>query len=190
MAKRMSIADLEKMGLVDMGNGVYAPKGSVKPNTVKRTIQRRINVPAELVAKQPVIETPNFTINSPVESFLTIDGVVAGLNGKDGLMRSHWTNIKKIKDLYCAIITQHMKEGKVRKHGGEVIINYVGYKSLLMDWDNFCASFKHIGDSLEKCGVILKDNPKIVRKFLPEQIKCKRSEQKVIVIISDYVPST
>jgi hypothetical protein len=54
-----------------------------------------------------------------------------------------------------------------------------------MDWDNFCSSFKHVGDALVKEGVILDDNPAIVVSFVPEQLKCKRADQKVIVIIED-----
>lgn len=125
------------------------------------------------------------TINKPNESVLKIDGLVAGLNGDKGLMRAHWSNNKKQKDLYKLIINQHLQEGKIKKHEGQVSIQYIGYKSVLMDWDNFGASFKHIGDSLVKCGILVDDNPKIVTQFIPQQIKCIRAEQKVIVIIKD-----
>jgi flavoprotein len=55
-----------------------------------------------------------------------------------------------------------------------------------MDWDNFAASFKHIGDALVSNKVIKDDKPGVVVQFLPEQIKCKRVEQKVVIIIEDY----
>ena len=55
-----------------------------------------------------------------------------------------------------------------------------------MDWDNFCASFKHLGDALVKADVIKDDNPRIVTKFVCDQIKVsKRIEQKIIIKIKD-----
>ncbi len=139
----------------------------------------------KLTPKQPVVNTPDFVITSPLESFLTIPGLVAGLNGSKGLMRGHWSAIKKQKELYQQIAKDQLKEGKIRRHLGQVKVTYVGYKSCLMDWDNFCASFKHIGDALVKEKILVEDNPKIIQEFLPKQIKCKRVDQKVIVIIED-----
>ena len=123
--------------------------------------------------------------DKPEVSRIEIPGIVAGLNGSKGLIRSHYHTQKKQKDYYQMIVQDHLNQGKARKHTGPVEINYVGYKSRLMDWDNFCASFKHLGDSLHKCGVILDDNPKIVKKFLPEQFKSKQKDQRVIIIIKD-----
>lgn len=119
------------------------------------------------------------------KSILTIDGIVPGLNGDKGLMRNHWSNIKRIKNIYKEIIRLHLKDGKITKHEGKVNITYIGYKSILMDWDNFCSSFKHIGDSLVKANIITDDKPSIVIKFTPQQIKCKRIEQKIVVIIEN-----
>jgi hypothetical protein len=130
--------------------------------------------------------TSTTTISTINESVLSIDGLVAGLNGDKGLMRSHWSNTKKQKDLYQMIIADHLREKKIRRHEGKVTIQFIGYKSVLMDWDNFCSSFKHIGDALVKSNIIVDDKPSVVIQFIPQQIKCKRVEQKVIVIIKDY----
>lgn len=119
------------------------------------------------------------------DSVLTIPGIVDGLNGSDGLMRSHWSKGGRLKKLYCKIIRDHLLENKVRKHKGKVIVEYVGYKSILADWDNFGSSAKFPMDCLVKEGIIKDDKPAVVVKFLPQQIKCKRSEQKVVVIIKD-----
>ncbi len=135
---------------------------------------------------QPTKISDNFSLNKPTESVLKIDGLVAGLNGDKGLMRSHWSNTKKQKDLYGMIIKDHLRENKMRKHEGTVSIQYIGYKSVLMDWDNFCSSFKHIGDALVAANISTDDNPSVVIEFIPQQVKCKRVEQKVIVIIKDY----
>jgi Holliday junction resolvase RusA-like endonuclease len=121
-----------------------------------------------------------------LDQVLTIEipGIVPGLNGDKGLMRSHWSETKKMKKLYCQIIKDQLP-AKYRFEGA-VSIEYVGYKSSLMDWDNFCSSAKHILDSLVKCGVIINDNPKIVKEFLPKQVKCSRASQKVEVIIRNF----
>ena len=116
-----------------------------------------------------------------MRTVITIKGIVPGLNGKHGLIREHFRNAKKRKNLYTILC----REQNPNKHPGKVIIHYIGYKSILMDWDNFSASFKHIGDALTDLGVIVDDKPSIVVQFLPEQIKCKRIEQRVEIIIED-----
>ena len=112
---------------------------------------------------------------------IVIKGIVHGLNGKHGLIREHYRTAKRKKELYTTMIKAQTKN----KHTGAVIIKYIGYKVVLMDWDNFAASFKHIGDSLVNCKVIVDDKPDIIAEFLPKQIKCKRKEQKIVVIIDD-----
>jgi hypothetical protein len=113
---------------------------------------------------------------------IIIKGVVHGLNGKHGLIREHYRTAKMKKDLYTTLIKGQTKN----KHTGKVIIRYIGYKIVLMDWDNFAASFKHIGDSLVAAGVIVDDKPAIVTEFLPNQIKIsKRDQQRIEVIIED-----
>jgi Holliday junction resolvase RusA-like endonuclease len=117
-----------------------------------------------------------------METVIQIDGVVNGLNGKNGLIREHFHQAKKTREKYKFIIMSQTRN----RHRGKVCVEYIGYKIRLMDWDNFSASFKHIGDALVKSGVIKDDNPKIIVQFLPEQIKVsKRIEQKVIIKIKD-----
>ncbi len=184
MSKRNSTQVTEQW-LLDKGYS-QNKDGSWQPPTLKSKFIQSLKDKEEIsTPKQPVNINLQFHYNKPLESFVEIHGVVAGLNGPEGLMRGHWTKIKKIKELYATIIRQHLKEGKVKKHIGEVRVRYIGYKSHFMDWDNFCASFKHIGDALVKEGIIKEDNPKIITQFLPEQIKCKKVDQKVVIIIED-----
>lgn len=116
-----------------------------------------------------------------METVIIIEGLIAGLNGSDGLMQEHYSKGIKKKKKYQAIIRSQTRN----RHLGQVSITYIGYKSVLMDWDNFAASFKYIGDSLVKTKVIVDDNPKIVRPFIVQQIKCKRKDQRVEIIIKD-----
>lgn len=174
----------ESRGYTKNNDNSWSPP-TINSNYIREKKGLPVKTETKLIVKQPIIKTPDFVLNSPLESFLTIPGIVAGLNGSKGLMRGHWSNTKKQKDLYCQIIKDELTAGKLRRHEGKVKVTYIGYKSALMDWDNFCASFKHIGDSLVKQKIIKEDNPKIVVEFIPKQMKCKRIDQKVIVIIQD-----
>jgi Holliday junction resolvase RusA-like endonuclease len=116
-----------------------------------------------------------------LKTIIIIDGIVDGMNGSEGLIRESFKAAKRKKIKYGYIIRSQTKN----RHPGQVVIRYIGYKSALMDWDNFAASFKHIGDALVKCGVIVDDSPKFVRPFKVEQIKVPRKDQRVEIIIED-----
>lgn len=116
-----------------------------------------------------------------METIIQIDGVIPGLNGPTGLIRQHFHKAKEVRLKYQFCIMSQTKN----KHKGPVVIEYIGYKVKLMDWDNFSASFKHLGDALVKSGVIKDDKPQIVTKFIVDQIKVNRDEQKVIIKIKD-----
>jgi len=192
MSKKSSTSwsheDLIKRGYRQNNSGGYDPPAIkskyIQSLKLKSNIEKIIDTPKHTIQKKWQ-EIDGFTYNKPKESFIEIHGVVAGLNGPEGLMRGHWTKIKKIKDLYCTIVRQHLAEGKARNHEGKVRVKYIGYKTMFMDWDNYCASFKHIGDSLVKEGIITDDSPKVIIEFVQQQIKCKREDQKVVIIIED-----
>jgi hypothetical protein len=116
-----------------------------------------------------------------MQTKIIIEGIVHGLNGKHGLIREHFHTAKRKKEKYKMLIQSQTRN----KHKGKVRIDYIGYKSRFMDWDNFAASFKHIGDSLVAAGVIVDDKPSIIIEFHPQQIKSKIKEQRVEVIITD-----
>jgi Holliday junction resolvase RusA-like endonuclease len=116
-----------------------------------------------------------------MRTVIVIEGSIAGLNGKDGLMREHFRKGMKKKEKFQFLIRSQTRN----RHAGKVSITYVGYKSVLMDWDNFAASFKYLGDSLVKTKVIIDDNPSIVSQFIIKQVKCKRVDQRIEIIIED-----
>lgn len=108
---------------------------------------------------------------------------IPGLNGNDGLIRQHYMAAAKVKKKYISELLPY----KRYKFQDKVVITYVRYSTHLMDWDNHCASFKHLGDALVKSGIIKDDNPAIVVEFIPKQIKVKtRKEQKTLIIIEEY----
>lgn len=53
-----------------------------------------------------------------------------------------------------------------------------------MDWDNAAGSFKLIGDALVQCGILLDDNPTVIKEFIVKQERVrKRNEQGFTVKI-------
>lgn len=103
-----------------------------------------------------------------------------GLNGPDGLMRNHYKNVAKVKERIAWEI-RGQKEGPTITE--PVRVTYIRHTARLMDWDNACASFKHIGDAMIDAGIIADDSPKIIAEFVPRQIKCQQGEQRTEIII-------
>lgn len=89
-----------------------------------------------------------------------------GMNGSDGLIRMHYTKRKQVKDIVIADISSQVKN---ISFAGKVRIIYTRFSSKYMDWDNFCSSFKQIGDALKDCKIIIDDNPEIIFEFIPKQ---------------------
>lgn len=97
---------------------------------------------------------------SPKIVKLVFDIALPGLNGKDGLIRSHFTKRKALKEkIKWMIVEQGFErvEGKVR-------VTYKRVSNRLMDWDNLASSSKILMDCLVDYGIIKDDSP----KFIPE----------------------
>ncbi len=88
--------------------------------------------------------------------------VTQGLNGKDGLMRMHWSKKKKIKEQLTWLILAQSRA----RHPGRVRLSYHrNYKARPMDqFDNLPASMKIWVDSIIAAGLIADDSP----DFIPE----------------------
>lgn len=127
-------------------------------------------------------------MNEPKTLTIVFDFLIPGMNGRDGLMRSHWTGMKTFKNKLKIIILSQKNRVSFK---GCVSIEWVRYTTMLMDWDNHCASFKHVGDSLVDCGIIKDDKPSVIVSFLPNQVKArKHSEQKCVCIIKELKDET
>lgn len=108
---------------------------------------------------------------------------VPGLNGSDGLIREHFHAAGKRKKRYINLIMAQKTIG----FKTPVNVIYTRYACRLMDWDNHCASFKHIGDALVACNIIPDDKPSVIINFIPMQVKVKKREQELIKIeIKEY----
>lgn len=113
---------------------------------------------------------------------LHLDFLTPGLNGSDGLIRQHFGAAAKMK-LRIRLLFRSQIKPPFAAIKVPVRITYIRYTSSLMDWDNACASFKHIGDALQEAGILSDDSPKIVAVFDPKQEKVKRTEQRTEIII-------
>ena len=156
MKGRFTIEDLnklEKKGLgINFNNGASTPKKEVKKKI------------------EPIFKNLCTVIKIPY--------CMPGLNGDKGLMRAHFHTVKKQKQELATIIASQTKN----KHLGYVNIEFSRFAHRLMDWDNHCASFKHVGDSLKDCKVIIDDNPKIVKHFNPLQFQIKMAEEEYMIV--------
>lgn len=111
--------------------------------------------------------------------WITLAGLSPGLNGKDGLMREHFREVTKRRNSYRA----RLENMKVPKFNCQIQVTFTRHTCRLMDWDNAGASFKSIGDALRIAGVIIDDSPLWIVNFIPKQVKCRRADQKMEILI-------
>lgn len=115
---------------------------------------------------------------------LKLDFLTAGLNGDDGLIRQHFRESAKVKIRLKLLLMEQKPRGFI-PIDYPVRITYTRYCSRYMDWDNACASFKWIGDSLVSAGFLKDDAPSIIQEFIPRQIKVKRAEERTEILIEN-----
>lgn len=117
-----------------------------------------------------------------MRTVIVISEVIPGLNGETGLIRE---NFRKAKVRKLRYQTEIMAQTRNR-HASTVNIDWIRYTIKPMDWDNMCASFKHIGDALVNASVLIDDKPTVIINFTPKQIKvAKRNQQRSEVVITD-----
>jgi len=113
---------------------------------------------------------------------ITFPGKIAGLNGTGGLLNTHWTKRKKLRDQYIWLVKQLTKN----KHEGAVKFTLTRYSTgVVMDYDNLVSTGKGLTDSLVRAGVIKDDKPEIIKVREYHQVKCKKGEQKTVILIED-----
>lgn len=114
---------------------------------------------------------------------LTLDFLTKGLNGSDGLIREHYREAARTKKRLTWLL--HSQNKDRLKFSKPCKITYTRYTSRMMDWDNACASFKHLGDALQLAGIITDDSPKVLKEFVPLQISCKKIEERMEILIEE-----
>jgi len=71
------------------------------------------------------------------------------------------------------------------KGKNKMAVDVTRYGSRLLDQDNFTGGLKPLVDSLKEKGLLVDDSPDWCELFI-EQKKCKRGEEKTVVVIEDY----
>ena len=92
------------------------------------------------------------------------------LNGKDGLLRMHWSKRPKIKEKFEWLIV-HQRPKKIT---GEVTLIMYNYAVQLMDWDNLAGRLKIVGDALVSLKYIDEDNPDVIIRFEMKQERVRK----------------
>lgn len=115
---------------------------------------------------------------------LIIPEHVKSLNGKGGLLRSHWSKKGKITGKYKYLFrsqTNYQHPGRVRMTVTRMSLNPT------MDFDNLVGCYKPYIDALVKAGIIQDDGPKIIEqppRF--DQVRAlHKTQQRTIIIIED-----
>ncbi len=103
--------------------------------------------------------------------------------GLNKMLRMHWAKRKK---LYEAIkLELALNYPVLPQFDCPVEIVYTRYYARqAMDWDNAGSSFKLLGDALVELGVIEDDNPRVVVRFEPRQVKTPVAQQGYSVDIT------
>ena len=114
---------------------------------------------------------------------ITFPGIIAGMNGKFGLLRTHWTKRVKIRDTYVWWIKCKTKN----RHAGAVKMTLTRHSTRRMaDYDNLVSTGKNLVDALVIAGVITDDNMNIIKEREYIQVKAKsKLEQKTVITITD-----
>ena len=144
------------------------------PADVKAAVAR-LGLTKPAAAKPPPRET--------VESLtVALPRLLAGLNGKDGLIRQHHHQATKQKDEILAYV-KSMRHGTFGKARVKVICTR-HYCGTPMDFDNAAASFKYLLDAIVKAGIIADDGPKTIEEWTVRQVRAaSRKEQKMEIQI-------
>lgn len=111
---------------------------------------------------------------------LKYDFNAPGLNGKNGLMRMHWTKKAKWKTKIKVLTL----EQTMKRHKGQVRITYKRFGSKLMDvCDNLPASMKFFIDGIVAAKTISDDNPSIIP--FPPTLEQEIGPAATIITIED-----
>ncbi|RIV19742.1 hypothetical protein DYU11_22700 [Fibrisoma montanum] len=114
---------------------------------------------------------------------LIIPEHVPSLNGKGGMLRSHWSKktaiIKKYRWFFRSLTTNQHK-GQVRMTITRMSLNPT------MDYDNLVGCYKHHVDAIKAAGIITDDGPKVIVESRYEQVRAlDKTQQRTLILIED-----
>lgn len=101
-----------------------------------------------------------------------------GLNGSNGLKNMHHFKYSEQKKKWVWLI----RATNPKKHKGKVKVRFTRVSTRMMDFDNIGASFKFVGDALEKNKVIQDDSPKFLTELSLHWQKAESQKQQYVKI--------
>ena len=117
-----------------------------------------------------------------MNQIIIIDELPPGLNGSDGLKNMHYHKYSKEKKKWVWLI----RSQNPQKHKGQVRVRFTRVSTRMMDFDNIGASFKFVGDALEKNKVIVNDSPEYLIELSLHWEKAEsRKDQHIKIEITD-----
>lgn len=143
------------------------------------------SVPKKAKVKEPLPKDNQETLQRVSRALISIDRLLPGLNGSDGLIRQNHFKATKVKSGLLELV----KAGRHGTFGRErvKIICTRYYCGTAMDFDNASASFKYLVDAIVKAGIIYDDSPKTIEEWTVRQVKVEsRKLQKMEVEILLY----
>jgi hypothetical protein len=90
-----------------------------------------------------------------------IDELPPMLNGENGLQRMHWTQYRKVKETWVALVAAENPD----RHEGQVNVRFTRKSVQTPDPDNVSAGFKVVGDALVANDVIEDDSFNVIKNF-------------------------
>ncbi len=184
MSQNWSKQQLDALKLTEVSPGVYQ---NIKQTKVDDNVAMQVVSAKKKLGRASLTIIPEELQDSHIllpglnGCRITLTGLAAGLNGPKGLMQMQKkiNAVKKLKEWYL----MRLKALNCMSFGAPVIITYIRHENQFTDWDNHCASFKHIGDALQKTGIIVNDSPKFITEFIPKKIKCRKKEIHTEILI-------
>jgi hypothetical protein len=108
---------------------------------------------------------------------MEFDQLPPPMNGKDGLIRMHWTRRQVSKSLWEGLVLLRALNDLEWDRDFPISrcqIVFTLRLTQLMDWDGAYGRFKVLGDALVHAGVLLDDNPQVVERLTCLQEKVNR----------------
>ena len=99
------------------------------------------------------------------------------------VMRMHHRERSAEHSRYYYLILAAQKTIARKEPFARCVITVGRYGARPLDWDNMGGGLKFLLDALVKNKIIKDDNPKCVTELNLRQIKCKRKDEKTVVVI-------
>jgi hypothetical protein len=105
---------------------------------------------------------------------LHIPAVPPGPNGPRGMLRSHWTKRRKIRDEWYYLVHSAVTDAQAWNYqgsGNPVEVHIHQCRKRLMDQDNLVASCKVILDVLKMMDLIMDDSPQWLTLTVTQEVR-------------------